>query len=64
MLDPFTGSSTTGIASNVLNRKFIGIDKEIKFLQLSQSRYEDLQIKGRKQEFKEQFNRLLNKSLL
>ncbi len=64
ILDPFTGSSTTGIASNVLNRKFIGIDKEIKFLQLSQSRYEDLQIKGRKQEFKEQFNRLLNKSLL
>ncbi|PNK60621.1 DNA-methyltransferase [Psychrobacter sp. FDAARGOS_221] len=63
ILDPFTGSSTTGIAANVLERNFIGIDKESEFMKLSQDRYQDLQQEGRKQFFKEQFNRLLNKSM-
>jgi len=35
ILDPFTGSSTTGIAANLFNRKFVGIDKEKSFLQMS-----------------------------
>jgi site-specific DNA-methyltransferase (adenine-specific) len=35
ILDPFTGSSTTGIAANLFNRKFLGIDKEESFLQMS-----------------------------
>lgn len=38
ILDPFTGSSTTGIAANLLGRRFLGIDKEEEFLILSQSR--------------------------
>ncbi len=38
ILDPFTGSSTTGIAANMLNRRFLGIDKEIEFLELSKKR--------------------------
>jgi site-specific DNA-methyltransferase (adenine-specific) len=38
ILDPFTGSSTTGIAANLLNRKFLGIDKEIEFLEMSKRR--------------------------
>jgi len=42
VLDPFTGSSTTGIASILHNRKFIGIDTERKYLELSIKRYEDL----------------------
>lgn len=29
VLDPFTGSSTTGIACSMLNRRFLGIDKEL-----------------------------------
>lgn len=62
VLDPFTGSSTTGIAANVLGRGFIGIDKEQEYLQLSQCRYEDLQREGQKLLFKQHFNRLLNKS--
>jgi site-specific DNA-methyltransferase (adenine-specific) len=41
VLDPFTGSSTTGIAAVRHGRKFIGIDREAKYLQLSQMRYED-----------------------
>lgn len=35
ILDPFTGSSTTGIAANLYNRRFVGIDNEIEFLELS-----------------------------
>jgi len=38
ILDPFTGSATTGIAANLINRNFIGIDQEIEFLELSQNR--------------------------
>lgn len=63
ILDPFTGSSTTGVAANVLDRKFIGIDKETEFLQLSKRRYEELQQDtDKKIFFKNQFNRILNKS--
>lgn len=61
ILDPFCGSATTGIASNVLGRNFIGIDRESEYLQLSQARYEDLQNKGRREFFRQHFNRLLNK---
>ena len=39
VLDPFTGSSTTGLAANLYNRKFIGIDIEKKYLNLSKKRF-------------------------
>lgn len=42
VLDPFTGSSTTGIAAVVYDRKFIGIDLEKKYLDLSIERYKDV----------------------
>lgn len=32
IFDPFAGSCTTGIAANLLNRKFIGIDQNIDYL--------------------------------
>lgn len=38
ILDPFAGSSTTGIAANLTNRRFLGIDKEEEFLTLSKNR--------------------------
>ncbi len=41
-LDPFTGSSTTGIAANLLGRKFIGIEQEKAFLELSKKRREEI----------------------
>lgn len=40
VLDPFTGSSTTGIAAALNGRKFIGIDKEKDYLDLSIKRFE------------------------
>lgn len=38
ILDPFAGSSTTGIAANLLNRRYLGIDQEEEFLQISKNR--------------------------
>ncbi|MDX9779035.1 MAG: site-specific DNA-methyltransferase [Patescibacteria group bacterium] len=42
VIDPFTGSSTTGLACVLNDRKFIGIDLEKKYLELSVKRYKDL----------------------
>ena len=38
VLDPFAGSSTTGIASNLANRRYLGIDQEPEFLEISKNR--------------------------
>lgn len=38
ILDPFAGSSTTGIAANLANRRFLGIDQEEEFLNISKKR--------------------------
>lgn len=40
ILDPFAGSSTTGIAANLLGRKFIGIEQNKVFVELSKRRRE------------------------
>lgn len=42
VLDPFAGSSTTGIAAAMNGRKFIGIDMEKDYLDLSIKRFNDL----------------------
>lgn len=38
ILDPFAGSSTTGIAANLSGRRFLGIEKEIDFAEISRQR--------------------------
>lgn len=38
ILDPFTGSSTTGVAANLANRRFLGIDLNEYFLAISKNR--------------------------
>ena len=38
VFDPFTGSSTTGIAANLFGRRFLGIDNSVDFLQISKAR--------------------------
>lgn len=43
ILDPFAGSSTTGIAANLLNRRFLGIDQELEFLKISKKRREEIE---------------------
>ncbi len=42
VLDPFCGSSTTGISAVRLNRKYIGIDNEKEYIELSKRRYKEL----------------------
>ncbi len=48
VLDPFTGSSTTGLAAFRFGREFIGIDNEKKYLDLSIKRFEDLRERMKK----------------
>ena len=43
ILDPFAGSSTTGIAANLLGRRFLGIEKEEEFVKISQKRREEIE---------------------
>ena len=38
ILDPFAGSSTTGIAANLCGRRFLGIEQDYKFISLGKAR--------------------------
>lgn len=42
ILDPFAGSSTTGIAANLLGRRFLGIEREEKYVAISKARREEI----------------------
>ena len=43
ILDPFAGSSSTGIAANLLGRKFTGIEQNEEFLHLGKTRKMDIE---------------------
>ncbi len=43
ILDPFAGSSTTGIAASLLGRRFLGIEREKEYLELSKHRREEIE---------------------
>ena len=42
VLDPFSGSSTTGIAANVCGRRFCGLEQEEEFCLMSRARREEI----------------------
>lgn len=42
VLDPFAGSSTTGIAANLCSRRFAGIEREEEFCAMSRARREEI----------------------
>lgn len=44
VLDPFMGSGTTVVASKKLNRKFIGIEKEISYFNIAKSRIQSTKV--------------------
>lgn len=53
ILDPFSGSATTGIAANILGRRYLGLEQEEEFLELSKQRrleLEDIAIKNKYKE--------------
>lgn len=54
ILDPFTGSSTTGIAANLLGRKFLGIDIQKAYLEISKCRKLEIENKHQFQKFRNQ----------
>ena len=43
VLDPFSGSATTGIAANLLGRKYLGLETEEQFLSMSKARREEIE---------------------
>lgn len=46
ILDPFAGSSTTGVAANLCGRRFLGVEQKYEFVSLSKARREELNLKG------------------
>ena len=51
ILDPFAGSSTTGIAASLLNRNFLGLEQEGEYLDLSKNRRLEIENVEKKNEF-------------
>lgn len=64
ILDPFTGSSTTGIAANLTNRFFLGIDKEEEFLSISKNRKIEIENANVFATYKKKLNGFENKNQL
>ena len=44
VLDPFSGSGTTGVASIKLGRRFIGIERETEYLKLTLDRWANVRL--------------------
>ncbi|MBC6720737.1 site-specific DNA-methyltransferase [Treponema sp. Marseille-Q4130] len=63
ILDPFTGSSTTGIAASLLNRRFLGIDREKDFLEISKNRREEIEDVKIREEYRTRISKYSNKSI-
>lgn len=57
ILDPFTGSSTTGFAANLLGRRFLGIDQEERFLHISKARKEEIIDTAKQNEYIEKLHK-------
>ena len=51
VLDPFSGSATTGIAANLLGRKYLGLEIEDEFLSMSKARREEIERSSKKEEY-------------
>ena len=43
ILDPFAGSSTTGVAANLLNRRFLGIEQEESYVAIGRARRQEIE---------------------
>ena len=64
ILDPFTGSSTTGIAANLANRRFLGIDQEEDFLTISKNRKLEIENQKTAAKYKQKIGGFNNKEEL
>lgn len=64
ILDPFAGSSTTGIAANLTNRRFLGIDMETEFLEISKARKLEIENPTIAETYKQKINGFTSKKEL
>ncbi len=64
ILDTFAGSSTTGIAVSFLNRRFLGIEREINFLELSKARRQELENPLIRQTYREKILKYSDRPIL
>ena len=53
ILDPFNGSATTGIAANLLDRKYLGLELEDEFLEISKARRIEIENYGIRENYLE-----------
>lgn len=58
ILDPFSGSGTTGIAASLLGRRFLGLEKEAVFLNQSKLRRQELECPDIKAHYLERLRRM------
>jgi len=63
ILDPFTGSSTTGIAASLLGRRFLGLEKEESFLEISKNRRLEIDDIKTRFEYREKIIKYSDKAL-
>lgn len=61
ILDPFSGSGTTGIAANLLKRRFLGIEQELGYLEISKLRKEEIEQKEIAEEYLKKIKNTLAK---
>jgi site-specific DNA-methyltransferase (adenine-specific) len=64
ILDPFTGSSTTGIAANLLERRFLGIDLEKEYLKISKNRKLEIENESIAEKYKQKIRGFKTKDQL
>lgn len=64
ILDPFAGSSTTGIAANLANRRYLGIDMETEFLEISKNRKLEIENPSITELYKQKLNGFEDKKQL
>lgn len=58
ILDPFAGSSTTGIAASLCGRRFLGVEQEPEFATLGKARRVELDLLGVKDSYKRKLHDL------
>lgn len=61
ILDPFAGSSTTGIAANLLNRRYLGIEREESFLKISKARKQEIENPAKAKEYTQKITQVNEK---
>lgn len=60
ILDPFAGSATTGIAANLCGRRFLGIEQDTDFAQLSKNRRLELDNEDVRHQYRQKLHDLLH----